>query len=106
MVNDISILSGIIAIFLISSLIIPYVNSAFDSDYNSYDSEYYNNEVRAVDSVNTINVFSVFSTFIKIALWDIGDTLNLPWFLDAFYTLLTAIATLIIIRNVWIGGGG
>lgn len=106
-VNDVSIMGIILAIFLLSALIIPFINSAYDTGHTEYNVDKLTNDAREdTETVNSFNAFTVVINVFKLAFWDIGDTLNLPFWLDGFYTLLTIIAIFILARNIWIGGGG
>lgn len=105
-INDISIVAGIIFIFFITAIIIPVVNGAFGTTHTEFDTEGVVDDVRQdVDSVSSFNAFSILLTVLKLAFWDFGNSLNLPFWLDAFYSVLTVVFGLTIGRNIWIGGG-
>lgn len=105
-INDISIIAVIFAIFLISALIIPYINSEFDTSYNEYDADGIVQDAKDdVESVNAISAFTVLVTVMKLGIYDFGNSLGLPLWMDALYTILAIIFILVIARNIWVGGG-
>lgn len=106
-INDISIIAIIISIFLITAITVPYLNEEFDQDLVQYDTDGLEQDLKDdAESVSTLNAFSVLITVIKLAVWDFGNTLNLPIWLDIVFTLLAIIFILVVARNIWIGGGG
>lgn len=108
--NDITIAGVIIFIFFGTAIMIPFVNEAFDQNLSTFNTENFiegSDGVRAnTENVGRFNAFKVLLTVIKLALHDVGNTLGLPFWLDAIYTGLFIIFVLVIARNIWIGGGG
>ena len=106
-INDISIIGVILSIFIFSALLIPFINGAVDANADSYDTDNLGEEIQEdAESINTLSLFGVVKTVAKLASWDIGNTLNLPWWLDGIYFILAVIFILVLARNIWIGGGG
>lgn len=111
-INDISIISVILAIFLITSITIPFVNAEFDTNFSGLDEDNVIQDVRndagQIPETSAFNVsaFDVMKNIILLALFDFGDVLGLPFWLDIIYTLLAIVFILTIARNIWIGGGG
>lgn len=105
-INDISIISIILFIFLLTSISIEFVNAEFDTNIDTFDNELYEQNIRNdAESVNTFSAFSVLVTTLKLAFFDFGNTLGVPFWLDAMYSILAIILTLVIGRNIWVGGG-
>ncbi|MAH48575.1 hypothetical protein CMI37_22310 [Candidatus Pacearchaeota archaeon] len=105
-INDISIISVILAIFLITSVVIPFVNFEFGTEFSNLDEDAILQTARDdAESVSTISAFTVLKNVILLALFDVGDTLGLPIWLDIIYTLLAILFIIVIARNIWIGGG-
>lgn len=105
-INDISIITIITAIFLITSIVIPFVNAEFDTEFSNIDSDAITQQAKDdAESVSAISAFTVLVNVLKLAIFDFGDTLGLPFWLDIVYTLLAMIFILVIARNIWIGGG-
>lgn len=106
-VNDVSILAGILGIILATAIIIPLINAEFNQSFTEFNVDGSVADAKQdAENVSTLNAFTVLLTVFKLMFWDFGDTLNLPFFLDAFYTLLALLFIIIVARNIWIGGGG
>ena len=105
-INDISIVAGIVFIFIITAITIPFVNSSFGTQATEFNVDGVVDDVRQdAENVNTFNAFDVLLTVLKLAFWDFGNSLDLPFWLDGFYSVLTVVLVLTIGRNIWIGGG-
>lgn len=110
-INDISIITIIVLIFLGSSLIIPFLNDEFGTTGGVFNNDKLTGEIQ--DGAKKIpeasafdtDAFTVITTTIKLAFFDVGNSLELPFWLDLLYTVLAIVLILTIARNVWIGGG-
>ena len=106
-INDISILAVIGFIFFGTAIIIPFINSAFDTTSDNFDTEQFSSGVQDdAESVSALSAFQVLLTILKLAFFDFGNTLSMPFWLDAIYTFLAVIFIAVVARNIWIGGGG
>lgn len=109
-INDISILTGIVFIFFFTAIMIPFVNSEFGTTASTLNVDGIADDVKegaeGTISENSFSVFSVIFTVFKLAFFDFGDTLGLPFWLDAVYTVLGMMFIITLARNIWIGGGG
>lgn len=106
-INDISILAVIGFIFFITALIIPFINSAFGTTGDTFDTDTFSSGVQEdAENVSTISAFRVLLTILKLAFFDFGNTLNMPFWLDGLYSFLAIIFIAVVARNIWIGGGG
>lgn len=104
--NDVSIISILLAVLLLSAVLIPYVTAEFGADADDWDTVDYESEIKDdARDVSSINAFTVLVNVMRLAFWDIGDELALPFWLDLIYTLIAVILIIVIARNVWIGGG-
>lgn len=110
MVNDITIIGGIITVFILLGVITPFLNADFNSDQvTNYDIEGFTSDaaenVRTTESVFSVtNLVIVFLSVIKMFFWTFGD---LPFWVDLLIlTPMRFILVLTIARNVWVGGGG
>lgn len=105
-INDISILAIIFSIFLLTAILVPFINSSFGSNIDSFDVDSFETGIKQeVSNVNVITAFSVLVNVLKLALFDWDGTLGIPFFLSIVYTLLAILFILIIARNIWVGGG-
>ena len=105
--NDMVIIASIIAVFLLSSILLPFVADAFGTEVSEYDIDNYKSEIE-IETKDTASIsgFTVLLNVMKLAFYDPGNTLALPFWLDMVYTLLAVVMILTISRNLWVGGGG
>ena len=105
-INDISIIAVLTFILFGTAIIIPFVNEAVGTHADTFNTGNLEGQIRDdAESVSTISAFTVLITMFKLAIFDFGDTLELPFWLDAIYTVLGIILIIVIARNLWIGGG-
>ncbi len=106
-INDISIIAIILSIFLVTSVMITFVNAEFNVGADTFDNDVFEGNIRNdASDVGSISAFTVLVTTLKLAIFDWGNTLGLPFWLDLIYVILSIIFVLVIARNIWIGGGG
>lgn len=106
-INDISIIAIILSIFLFTSVMIEFINAEFGIGADTFDRDNLETLTKAdADSVSKISGFTILLTVLKLAIFDWGNTLGLPFWLDIMYVILAIIFVLVIARNIWIGGGG
>ncbi len=106
-VNDISIIAVIFFIFFLTAIIIPFINAEFGTTSSTVDTDNLAGEVQSgASSISALSAFGVLKTVLLLAFFDFGNSLGLPFWLDAIYTVLAIIFILVIARNIWIGGGG
>ena len=105
-VNDVSILAIIAFIFLLTAVLMPLVTASFNTSTDEFDAEGYRDAVREEgDSVDRISALNTIIVLGRLASFDIGNSLSLPFWLDIIYFTLSIIFYVIIARNIWIGGG-
>lgn len=104
--NDISIITIILFIFLATSIIIPFVNAEFETTADTFDNDEFTQGINDdAENVSTFSAFTILITATKLALHDFGDTLGLPFWLDAIFSALGIVLLITIGRNIWVGGG-
>ncbi len=120
MVNDISIITSIIAIFLLTGTALPFINEAFGippSESACFKIDTLEEELaNATQSVpkkslfdfgtrrtGSVGIFDVMGSIIKMFFWTCG---GLPFWIELFFLLLRIVLYITIARNLWIGGGG
>lgn len=121
MVNDISIITGIIASFILIGILLPFLNEGFSTSVTTNNVGDFENQigdtikdVRSNESVTGIlGTFSagaqgvgflkVFFSVVSMFFWTFGA---LPFWLDGIFLILRLMLVMIIARNIWIGGGG
>ena len=93
--NNIIILAGISAILLLSAFMIDTTNNAFSTGGSSFNTQNLKDNLQSdSESVNTITIGSILTTFLKLIFWDVSGSLNLPVWLELFYTLLFIVSIL------------
>ena len=113
MSNDITILYGIIILFVAVGALLPGFQKEFGQevgqDWRSDTDNIHNEQVSGIqDDTGWLgvapSVFSVIKSIASMFIWTFG---GLPWWLDLFlFVPLRLIAFGIVARNIWIGGGG
>lgn len=106
MVNDISIISGIVIIFIALGSLLPFINSAFSNQVTITDTSGFQQNLanNVENSGNPTSAFSIIKSVFLMFFFTFGA---LPFWIDAFLFIPMRIAlVLIIARNIWIGGGG
>ncbi len=105
-INDISIIAIILTIFFTTAISIGFVNAEFGTEFSSLNETVITQQARNdAESVSAISAFTILKNVLLLALFDVGNSLNLPFWLDALYTILAVIFILVISRNIWVGGG-
>ncbi len=105
-INDISIIAIILSIFFITAIAIPFVNAEFDTGFSSLNETVIAQQAKNdAESVTALSAFTVLKNIIKLSLFDVGNELGLPFWLDALYTILAVVFILVVARNIWVGGG-
>ena len=110
-VNDITIISVLVFIFFLTAIIIPFINSEFATGFVEPNTDGLAQEISDKSEeisgrITDISAIGVMITVLKLAFFDFGNSLGLPFWLDAMYTILGIILILVIARNIWVGGGG
>lgn len=103
MVNDISIATGIITLFVLLGLALPFINSSFNETVTTNNVTTLENQIgEDINNTTSINAFTVLFSVLKMFFWTFGA---LPFWLDGIFVILRIILALIIARNIWVGGG-
>ena len=121
MVNDISIITGIITVFILTGALLPFLTEGFGTGESFSNVAQFENEItddiKNVKSNETVTgilgalsagatgvgFLDVLFSVLLMFFWTFGA---LPFWLDIIFLILRLILVLIIARNVWIGGGG
>lgn len=98
-----SIIWGIITVFVLIGVFLPFINEAYDVDSDTMNVDNIETSVGTdIESASTISVFTVLFSILKMFFWTFGD---LYFWLDAVFIIFRVMLALIIARNIWIGGG-
>lgn len=105
-INDISIIAILTFILLGTAIVIPFMDSVTAQSTDNFDNDAFSSGIQGdAENTSTISAFRVLITMFKLAFFDIGNTLGLPFWLDAIFSVISIILILVIARNIWIGGG-
>ena len=109
MVNDISIIVGIMTIFVLIGVCMPFVNESFNIQGSStiqvdnlQDQIGEDASELTEDMSVRVNAFSVFASVAQMFYWGFG---SFPFWLSAIFWVMRVTLILILARNIWIGGG-
>lgn len=105
-VNDISIITGIIILFVALGTMLPFIREDFgQTQTTDYLIDDFNQGIaNDVDTVGNVSAFNVIISIFKLFFWTFGE---IPLLIDALLFIpLRIILVLTIARNIWIGGGG
>jgi len=105
--NTLTILAILITIQVISAVLITYINAEYGTSGESYNVD--NIKDNALQETENINILSggvILLNVIKLSIWDVGNTLKLPFWLDIFFTLVTIMILFTGFRMIFPGGGG
>jgi hypothetical protein len=105
--NDVTILISILSIFVVTAMIIPNVQELSGEAASSFSTdgvtENLRDDSREIGIVSPTGIKDFFSTLWGIMTWN-KDIM--PTWLGAFYVMMEITALVVIVRNIWIGGGG
>jgi hypothetical protein len=101
MANDMTILYGIVLLFISIGTILPYVNEAGGETSTTYDTDGVVEGIEA-DDMTAVGAFEVLGSIFSMFFWTFGA---LPFWLDMIFVAIRLVMAGIIARNIWIGGG-
>lgn len=105
-INDISIIAVLSFILIGTAVMIPFASSITNENFDTFNESTFERNVKNdAENAGTISAFTILITFFKLAFFDVGNSLGLPFWLDAIYTVIGLVLILVIARNIWVGGG-
>lgn len=114
MANDISIITGIIVIFIIVGTFLPVLNVGFGvtdtsiSDVDDLASSLGNatksmgDKSGLIATVGSLSIFDVIKSIAKVFIWIFPTGIII---IDLIFIVLKIILIITIARNLWVGGG-
>lgn len=109
MVNDVSIAAGIITVFVLLGVILPYVQADFETSETSFNVSTNVNEISddISDNVgndpNSIGALKIVKSIAKMFFWTFG---TLPFWLDAIFVVFRIVLIGILVKYIpFIGAG-
>lgn len=102
--NDVTIIAGILCIFVVTGIFLPYINEGFDQDVTTYNIEGIQDDIgQEAESVSKVGTFDIVISVVNMFYYSWGA---MPFWLEAIFFILRIVLILTIARNIWIGGGG
>ena len=105
-INDISILSILIFIFVGIGIILPFINSEFGENTTTFTTGKLADDLinEKQENVSSIGAGDILVSVGKMFFWTFGD---LPFWMDAIFLVLRILFLVILIRNFvpFLGGG-
>ena len=104
MVNDISIITGIVAFFIFLGVLLPFVQAEFGETAATTDVQGYVEDLNSDDAGSSVSAFKVLGSVASMFFWSFGA---IWWPIDLLlFVPLRVVLLITVARNVWIGGGG
>lgn len=105
-INDVSIIAILLFVLVGTASIIPFLNSTLDIDSDELNTDEITGEIKeGATSISVLSALGIIITVIKLASFDFGNTLGLPFWVDLVYTLLGIILIFLVARFIRGGGG-
>ena len=101
-VNDVSIMWGIVIIFVLIGAIIPFVNDAFNTDENEFNNAQFDQNIDDETDFTSISATTILSSIASMFFFTFG---NLPFWLDAIFIVVRVMLGVLIYRQIRSGGG-
>lgn len=103
--NDISVITGIVAFFVLMGVFLPYAHTVegTDTDIEADASDVTGDIGETADSPTTPGIWKIVTSVLSMFFWTFG---SLPFWIDSLFVILRITLALTVARNVWIGGGG
>ncbi len=105
MVNDITIIGGIIFIFIIIGAVLPFINSEFGEPEDLVNPQVIADTIGAEEDTigSVLSGFTVIKSVFLMFFW----SFQVPLIIElVIFMPLRILLALIIARNIWVGGGG
>lgn len=105
-INDISIIAGIVSVFVILGAMMPFVHQDFNSGQTTgsvSNDALQDNSYQLAQTTSSLSMWTVIKSVLLMFFWTFGQ---LPFWIDNIFVIFRVMLILIVARNVWIGGGG
>lgn len=104
MVNDMTIIYGLLVFFVTLGLIVPFINDEFHVGMPEFSAESLSKDMDELDVKSSVSAFEVIGSIGSMFFWGFDI---LPAFINGIIFIpLRIIFWVTLGRNVWIGGGG
>ncbi len=105
MVNDITIIGGIIFIFIIIGAVLPFINEEFGEPESLVNVNVVTDTIGAQEDTlgDLATGFTVLKSIFLMFFW----SFQVPLIIElVIFMPLRILLLLILVRNIWVGGGG
>ncbi len=101
--SDIKIIGSYLTFFILLGLLLPIINSGFDTEYSGVSGiTELEDDIGSESSNNQLSIWRVMFSLISVFFWSFGE---LPIIANIFLLIPRILLLLTISRNIWIGGG-
>lgn len=101
-INDVSLMWGIILIFVLIGALIPYVNNSFNTSENEFNVNQFDDQIDDETDFTALSATKILLSIASMFFWTFG---TLPFWLDAIFLVMRVMLGLLIYRQVRSGGG-
>lgn len=104
MVNDITIIGGIISLFVLLGVLLPIIQADLNiQDTTDVNIDDFTSDIQQqAKSESDLTVWKVLISILSMFFWTFG---LIPIWLDCLFIILRIILAVTIARNIWVGGG-
>ena len=103
MVNDVSIAAGIITVFVLIGLLLPFVEAEFSGQSTTFNGSNNVNDISGDisdnigDGPNAVGALTIVGSVAKMFFWTFGA---LPFWLDAIFVVFRIVLVLILVKYI------
>lgn len=102
MANDVLYITVIFSFFLLVGAVLPYINSAFEQDANTINTNDVTGDIEEALENNDVSGWTVLLSMTKIFFFTFGD---IPLLLDLILFIPRTIFAVLVYRQIRSGGG-
>ncbi|MCK5613630.1 hypothetical protein KAR91_67820 [Candidatus Pacearchaeota archaeon] len=107
-INDMSILTIWTLFLFFSSVFIVFVNEEFNTNAPNFNNDKFSvSAIQDSDDVSSFSPARILSTMLGLATFNVTNSLNLPFWIVSFYSVLSILMIVLLAKNFipFIGGG-
>jgi len=101
--SDMHLIAGYLSFFILLGLVLPIINSSFDTTYTgNSDINSLETDIRGESDNNQLSIWRVIGSLLSVFFWSFGE---LPFIANIILLIPRIIFISTVARNIWIGGG-
>lgn len=101
-VNDVSLMWGIVLVFVLIGIVMPYINDSFGSSENEFNTGQFDDNIDDETDFTSLSATKILLSVASMFFWTFG---SLPFWLDGIFIVARVMLGLLIYRQVRSGGG-